>query len=433
MKRILLLSLFNFSFIIFNCFAQQYGWIEISGNLPDFYRDTTIINNGADTIIASISGLSFLNDDHGWICTNHPFDGDASAVLETTDGGLTWTVHDAPLAAADIYMVNENIGYLGATNGMVYRTEDGCQTWNYHGHLLSYLYDLEFPPRPAQNGYAGGKNGNMAQITPAGVFPFNLGLFGNVYCIDFPSVERGYAILDHQMIIYFINNEWHVEASYPYSSKGWLFFLNDTLGWCVGDRFLKTEVGIDWYTTSVNTVIEGALTGVFFNDKNNGWAVGAVAQIFYTNNGGTDWLRLAHNLTDGFLNGVYFTSPTNGYIIGGNKILLKYTQLTSVEYETHNPAGFKLEQNYPNPFNPSTTIRYSIPSNVKGQTSNVILKVYDVLGKEVATLVNEEKAPGTYEVDFSPASSILYPATGVYFCQLKAGAFVQTKKIVLIK
>ena len=72
-------------------FCQQYSWTNISSNLPKCSHDTVIINGGADTLIANISGISFLDDNHGWICTYHPFDGEPSAVLETTDGGLTWT------------------------------------------------------------------------------------------------------------------------------------------------------------------------------------------------------------------------------------------------------------------------------------------------------------------------------------------------------
>ncbi len=404
-------------------FAQQYGWTNITANLPDFNNDTVIINNGADTIIANISGLTFIDDNHGWICTNHPFDGEQSAVLETIDGGQTWTAHDAPLASADIYMVDENTGYLGATNGMIYRTEDGCQTWNYHGHLGAYLYDLGFPPRPAQNGYAGGKNGKMAQITPEGVFPFDLGLAGNVYCIDFPSVERGYAILDYQMIIYFMDGEWHVEASYPYAGKGWLFFLTDDLGWCVGDRFLKTEVGIDWYTTSVNTVLEGALTGVFFNDENNGWAVGSVAQIFHTGNGGTDWIRLEHTLTNGFLNGVRFTSPNNGFIYGGEKILLKYGAVSGEE-ETGGPGEWENEsvKLWPNP----TTGEFKV-QRVKGKVEFQSLELIDIYGKVLISNNNrtiEQLNNSALEIDISNLHS------GIYFIRINFENQTIVKKII---
>ena len=92
---------------------------------------------------------------------------------------------------------------------------------------------------------------------------------------------------------------------------------------------------------------------------------------------------------------------------------------------------FVLEQNYPNPFNPSTKIRYTIPnvtlSDVEG--SFVTLKVYDVLGNEVATLVNEEKTAGSYEVEFN-ASGL---TSGIYFYKLRAGSFVETKKMMLVK
>ncbi len=88
------------------------------------------------------------------------------------------------------------------------------------------------------------------------------------------------------------------------------------------------------------------------------------------------------------------------------------------------PDNFHLAQNYPNPFNPVTTIQFSIP-----QRSNVTMKVYDILGNEVATLVNEEKDRGVYMVSFN-ASGL---ASGIYFYKLQAGSFVETKKMILIK
>jgi len=90
--------------------------------------------------------------------------------------------------------------------------------------------------------------------------------------------------------------------------------------------------------------------------------------------------------------------------------------------------NFSLSQNYPNPFNPSTKISYRIPVS-----SNVTLKIYDILGNEIATLVNEEKSAGEYEVEFNPSSINYHPASGVYFYQLKAGDFIKTKKMMLLK
>jgi agmatine/peptidylarginine deiminase len=98
--------------------------------------------------------------------------------------------------------------------------------------------------------------------------------------------------------------------------------------------------------------------------------------------------------------------------------------------------NFFLSQNYPNPFNPSTKIMFTIPGSViLSEAKNLItLIIYDVLGNEIASLVNEEKQAGTYEVEFSSHSSSANNLTsGVYFYQLKAGSLVQTKKMVLLK
>lgn len=100
----------------------------------------------------------------------------------------------------------------------------------------------------------------------------------------------------------------------------------------------------------------------------------------------------------------------------------KYSK--EIEVELNPPLEFLLEQNYPNPFNPSTKIKYSIP-----QSSNVMIKVYDILGNEIETLVNEEKPVGSYDVKWNAVNL----PSGVYFYQIKAGSFTGTKKMILLK
>jgi hypothetical protein len=117
----------------------------------------------------------------------------------------------------------------------------------------------------------------------------------------------------------------------------------------------------------------------------------------------------------------------NYYNLGrGYNFTLSYKMIvTEVESEIGNVPGiYTLSQNYPNPFNPNTTIRYQIPVR-----NLVTLKLYDILGREIITLVNEEKAAGSYEINWN-ASTL---SSGVYFYQLKAGEFVSTKKMILIK
>ena len=99
--------------------------------------------------------------------------------------------------------------------------------------------------------------------------------------------------------------------------------------------------------------------------------------------------------------------------------------VTSVNKAKNNlPTEYALVQNYPNPFNPSTTIEYAIP-----ERSNVTIKVFDILGREVAILVNEEKKAGNYKIDFN-ASNL---TSGIYFYKIEAGKFKETKKLILLK
>ncbi|MBT8390957.1 MAG: T9SS type A sorting domain-containing protein, partial [Ignavibacteria bacterium] len=106
--------------------------------------------------------------------------------------------------------------------------------------------------------------------------------------------------------------------------------------------------------------------------------------------------------------------------------LMLKNQITNVDDRgnLNIPKEYKLEQNYPNPFNPSTTIRYSLPKE-----SFVTLKVYNLLGEEVATLINGEQIIGNYEIEFD-ASDL---SSGIYLYSIQAGDFVETKKMILLK
>ncbi len=117
----------------------------------------------------------------------------------------------------------------------------------------------------------------------------------------------------------------------------------------------------------------------------------------------------------------------------GPKFPLKILSPSDVNANAFRPEDFVLYQNYPNPFNPSTKIKFTIPQNVKSEKQYVTLKVFDVLGNEVAVLVDEEKYAGDYEIEFSPGTVIEYQASGIFLYQLTVGSLRETKKMVFLK
>jgi len=159
-----------------------------------------------------------------------------------------------------------------------------------------------------------------------------------------------------------------------------------------------------------------------------------IVTVKYSSTGNEEWA--SHYGTDypRFPYGIRVDKTGNVYV-GGNTMIsrstsfyttIKYVQTPTAveERSTSVPSNFSLEQNYPNPFNPTTTISYQLPIS-----SKVTLRIYDLLGREVATLVNQEESAGWKEVEWD-ASSI---ASGIYFYKLQANNFIETKKMLIIK
>ncbi|MBI1936507.1 MAG: T9SS type A sorting domain-containing protein [Ignavibacteriales bacterium] len=132
--------------------------------------------------------------------------------------------------------------------------------------------------------------------------------------------------------------------------------------------------------------------------------------------------------------GVYYAETSAVVSVGGNIIADTFTD---VELSSNLPNEFMLYQNYPNPFNPSTTIEYTIPSVETGyipSLHHVTLKIYDILGREVAVLVNEEQMPGKHSVIFNVEANRRFALqSGIYFYTLQTDYFSQTKKMILTK
>jgi len=190
------------------------------------------------------------------------------------------------------------------------------------------------------------------------------------------------------------------------------------------------------------------LTSCDFVSQEIGFVVGGSGTILKTTDGGQNW-EFMNSTTSQSLTSVQMQNESIGVVVG-HGIILKTTDggsswiqkqvITDLAQDKSNDiTSFILVQNYPNPFNPNTTIKYQIP-----EISFVTLKIYDVLGKEIATLVSDEKPTGSYEVEFNGTGL----PSGLYFYQLRvypaeggAGdpstglgqSFVETKKMVLLK
>jgi hypothetical protein len=215
-------------------------------------------------------------------------------------------------------------------------------------------------------------------------------------------------------------------------------FVNQNTGFifgCCGSYFKSFDGGLTWEDRGYLTDGYIIYSSCFVNE-NTGWAAGEVGWLLKTTDGGETWLQYSRQSTDEFRS-VVFINENVGFVAGMNGLILKTTNgggsTTDIDMINESSLNsFVLQQNYPNPFNPTTKIIYSIPSNViLSGVKNlfVTLKVYNILGKEIATLVNEEKTAGNYEVEFDASSF----TSGVYFYMLQAGKYYEIRKMVLIR
>ena len=194
--------------------------------------------------------------------------------------------------------------------------------------------------------------------------------------------------------------------------------------------YLSTNNGTSW--AEVNNGLSGGSVYAFAVSGTNIFAATQVFDyptggIFLSTNNGTSWIQKNQGIS--VVPTVRTMLITNNYIFSGideNSVWRRaYTDIIGIKnISTEVPSGFSLSQNYPNPFNPVTNLEFGI-----SDLGFVTLKVYDLLGKEVSTLVNEKLNPGTYRVEFNAGSL----TSGVYFYRLSTGDFSDTKRMILIK
>ncbi len=320
-------------------------------------------------------------------------------LLHTTDGGVNWIKKAWPWGAIhSVYFIDANMGWAVGNYPLasfIRKTTDGGTTWEFHNidTTENALYSVYFSDQ--DTGWVVGAESTIRKTTDGGTtwIPQTIGTTKDLFSVHF---------IDQNI--------------------GWIVGGSDSSG--TGIIYKTTDGGTNWTNQPGNFE---TLHSVQFINQNIGWAVGLAGMIIYTSDGGMNWIPQTSGTIVDALNSVYFVDANTGWAVGLGGTILKTTTggIVSVEEEFDEiPTAYNLSQNYPNPFNSSSVIRYSVP-----QSSKVVIKVFDILGREIETLVNEEKPVGSYEVEFDATAL----PSGIYFYRLQAGDFVETKKMVLMK
>jgi hypothetical protein len=217
------------------------------------------------------------------------------------------------------------------------------------------------------------------------------------------------------------------------ASIGGFLFAGTSQG-SVGGVYISSDNGNNWTLSLNDAWINSFLTlgsNIFAGSVGNG--------VWRSTNYGNTWTQINDGLGSGAYN-VLSLGADDQYLFAGTVSSSIWRRpLSQIVTDVNEeiiilPQQFSLEQNYPNPFNPSTRIQYQVSS-----VSHINLKVYDVLGNEVATLVNEEKPAGSYEVEFSAkggaasGGNASHLSSGIYFYKLQAGSFSEIKKMTLLR
>jgi Secretion system C-terminal sorting domain len=205
---------------------------------------------------------------------------------------------------------------------------------------------------------------------------------------------------------------------------GWLGSPSAPPG--IPNIYKTTNGGINWLSS---IYMGDEVNSIYFIDRNKGWAACHNSIILATTNSGLNWTHQSIYQFGTNYHSIYFADSLTGWVVGDSGRILKTTTggiLTNfTNSNSEIPDRYSLSQNYPNPFNPLTHLEFGI-SNL----GFVSLKVFDVLGNEVATLVNEKKNPGSYEVEFDGSNL----SSGIYFYRLEVDEnIIDTKRMVLLK
>ncbi|HAX49033.1 MAG TPA: YCF48-related protein [Ignavibacteria bacterium] len=323
--------------------------------------------------------------------------GNNGIIMKSTDAGVTWifaeTSVNVNLLAID--WGNATVCYCVGASGTLLKSTNSGNNWYAQNSIQSEDLKGVYMPDPLNGYIAGGTSKELFGATFNGgtnwTYPLNqTGNYVNgMYC--FPSFMK----------IILVGPNGRIRRS--------------------------TNFGSTWSITT--NITSTTLNSVYFANDNTGYIVGDNGTILKSINGGVNWV-IENSSTTNSLKGIHFINTTIGWVVGSNGTVLRTGIPVAVTgNETELIRDYSLAQNYPNPFNPSTKIKFEIPVNVETTRRVVSLSIFDILGREVRTLVNENLKHGIYEADFNAADL----PSGVYFYKLNAGEFTETKKMILLK
>jgi photosystem II stability/assembly factor-like uncharacterized protein len=415
----------------------------------------------AESGVARFDDVYFINSLTGWIVEG------TGSVYKTTDGGHNWVLTNDQIQQyiRSTGFFDENTGIIGTlfdSLHILYRTTDGGFTFtditqSIHGTLPSGMCGISIVN--STTAYASGRYycpANVIKTTNTGLnwvsVPVDTSLARSLIDCYFWTADSGFIVggyssvndysTGHSVILMTGNGGLNWSRVY-YSSRinEWCWkinFVNSRLGFASIERdfgltyYLKTtDGGLSW---AEKPFIVYDVEGIGFLNENTGWIGGwginpGPGPTYETTNAGASWHLAGWGIN---MNRIRFLSDTLAYAVG--RTVYKYTSepIGIVPISTEVPKQFSLQQNYPNPFNPTTVVKFQVASY-----RLVKLSIYDVLGKEVAILVNEKLNPGTYSVEWNASN---YPS-GVYFYRMTAGdpgaksgtSFSESKKLILLK
>ncbi len=427
------------------------SWNPITGLIPLFV--STLSSNGTDLLAGTYRGV-YLSTDNGnnWAPRNtgwpdysitalaargsNIYAGTYGGVYVSTDNGSSWGIRDTGIVTqginalaingTDIYAAGgRNVEYVIVNNrpkalyhlGM-YRSSNNGMNWAMidsglaGGQVVSLAIDSSITDHRVI--YATTMYPDYSQTdTSSGIYcSTNNGITWS----RIKTLDNNYSMIQTLGIVSNGNGGTNLIAPY-------LLFTHVIYGHYIYGANISTDAGATWNKITSSTPTKS----IIYSCAVSGTSIfaGSNLGVIVSNNSGMDWLDANNGLTNLNVRSL-FIKDGNLYAGTGNGVWKRsLSEITDVDNSyVQVPLHFTLNQNYPNPFNPTTTIRYSVP-----KSQFVTLKVFDVLGREIRTLVNENKNVGNYEVSFD-ASAL---TSGIYFYQLKSGNYSATKKLVLLK